>query len=269
MREQRYVTVDDLEVRAAEGSDPLRIIGHPVVYNRWSEDLGGFREMVMPGAATKTLRESDIRVLFNHDPNFVLGRNRADTAVFTEDGTGVRMEDFPPDTTTIRDLVIIPMQRKDITQMSFAFRVVNPEPFDPAPGVRYGDHWEPPKKEGGLWDRTVNEFQMFDGSIVTFPAYTQTDAAVRDQVGLLEGISGLDLRALTALLTRLERGIPTTDTDVDLLNGSIAVLRSYVPSESEPDVGDHSDEPPAGRSVAHLMRLLDLRERELSIPLAN
>lgn len=269
MREQRYVTVDDLEVRAAEGNDPLRIIGHPVVYNRWSEDLGGFREKVEPGAATKTLQEADIRVLFNHDANYVMGRNRADTATFTEDGKGVRMEAFPPDTQTIRDLVIVPMERKDITQMSFAFRIVNPEPFDPEPGVRYGDHWEPPKKQGGLWERTVYEFQMFDASIVTFPAYTQTDAAVRDQVGLLEGISGLDLRALTALLTRLERGIPITDTDIDLLNGSIEVLRSYVPSEPAPVESDHPDELPAGRSVAHLMRLLDLRERELSMSLTH
>src|SRR3990167_11252468 len=200
-REERVVTIEDLEVRAAEGDDPLRIIGHPVVYNRWSEDLGGFREMILPGAAAKTIKESDIRVLFNHDPNFILGRNRAATAEFTEDAKGVRMVNFPPDNPTIRDLVISPLERKDITQMSFAFSVVNPEPFDPQAGVRYGDHWEPPKKDDGLWERTIAEFRMYDGSVVTFPAYPTTDVGVRDSLGLID-IAGLDLHALTAPLTR-------------------------------------------------------------------
>lgn len=263
-REERIVTIEDLEVRAADGTDPLRIIGHPVVYDRWSEDLGGFREKIMPGAATKTIKESDIRVLFNHDPNFVLGRNKAGTATFEEDAKGVRMVNFPPDTDTIRDLVITPMERKDITQMSFAFSVVNPEPMDPQDGVRYGDHWEAPKKSGGLWERFVNEFRMYDGSVVTFPAYPTTDVGVRDSLGLID-IAGLDLRALTALLTRAERGIPLTDADIDLITGSVAVLRSYLPSEPEPIKATIPDEPKAGRSVVHLARLLELRERELSL----
>ena len=81
LREERIVEAD-LEVRAAADGGPLRIIGHPVVYNRWSEDLGGFRERVIHGAATKTIGESDIRVLFNHDVNFILGRNKAGTVSF-------------------------------------------------------------------------------------------------------------------------------------------------------------------------------------------
>lgn len=246
-REERILTVE-LERRDGD-PQPLRIVGHPVVYNRWSEDLGGFRERVLPGAARKTLAESDIRVLFNHDPNFVLGRNKSGTATFLDEPNGVRMEAFPPDTTTVNDLVITPMERKDITQMSFAFRAI-------------ADEWRDPPKPGGLFERDIIEFQMYDASVVTFPAYTQTDAHVR--MGLLSS-AGIDLPALAALLTRAERGLTLLDADVDLLNGSIDALRSYLPAEPEPDEGDHSDDTQAGHDVAHLRRLLDHRSRQLAL----
>lgn len=257
-REERIYTVD-LEVREATDDKPLRIVGHPVVYNRWA-DLGWFKERIAPGSATKTIAESDIRALFNHDPNFVLGRNVAGTMTLADEKKGLRMEAFPPDTQTIRDLVITPMERGDINQMSFAFTVVNPEPFEPDPGVRYGDHWEPPKKEGDPWLRTINEFRMYDASVVTFPAYLQTDAAVRSLVGELDGI-GIDWSALMALLTRAERQIPLTDSDVDLLSGSIAVLRGYLPDE--PVLSEPLAEPLAGRNVAHLRMQLEILEQEL------
>lgn len=252
-REERIVPV---EIERREGDEkPLRIIGHPVVYNRWSEDLGGFVERVLPGAATKTLGESDIRVLFNHDPNYVLGRNVAGTASFTDGAQSVRMEAFPPDTPTVRDLVITPMERGDINQMSFAFRTVRDEWREPADKTnRHG--------ADGLWERDVQEFRMYDGSIVTFPAYTQTDAAVRS-LGLIDG-TGIDFPALTALLIRAERGLSLTDTDVDLLNGSIEVLRSCLPKPG-PDAATTSGELQAGRNVDHLRRLLDLRTRQLAL----
>ena len=253
LREERIVQAD-LEVRAAADGQPLRIIGHPVVYNRWSEDLGGFRERVIHGAATKTIGESDIRVLFNHDVNFILGRNKAGTVDFADTASGMKMDCRPPETDTIRDLVIVPMQRGDLTQMSFAFRTVR-------------DEWrEPPQTlvKDGLWERDVLEFQMYDASIVTFPAYTQTDAAVRDAMGWIDGLAGLDLRTLTATITRLERGIQPTNADLDLLNGSISALRTYLP-DAPAASADHAPEPqagPGGPPVAHLLRLLEHKARE-------
>lgn len=241
-RELRTFTVE-LEHRADDPDKPLRILGHPVVYNRWSEDLGGFRERVLPGAFTKTLAESDIRALFNHDPNIVLGRNMAETLVLEDGPSKLRMEVFPPETDTIRDLVVAPMERGDVDQMSFGFRTVN-------------DEWREPKKLDGLWERDLIEARLFDVSIVTFPAYTQTDAAVRS---VLEGV-GINFPALTSALTRADRGLALTDTDHDLIQASIDVLRSYL-AEPASD-GDHSD-PEAGRTtVAHLRRLLDHKARE-------
>jgi HK97 family phage prohead protease len=253
-REERDVTIEDLEVRAGEGDSPPRIVGHPVVYNRWSEDLGGFREKVMPGALTKTLLESDIRVLFNHDPNIVLGRNKAGTATFTDQASALRMDCTPPDTQTVRDLVLEPMRRGDINQMSFAFRVAGPA------HIRQSTRDVIPAGTGEVWDpdfteRELHSLQMFDGSVVTFPAYVQTDAQVRS----LMTEAGLDFDALTAFMARNKRGISPTSADLDLLHGAIGTLRSYIPSEPEP-VPEPATTPTSdvGRSADHLRTLLAL-----------
>jgi HK97 family phage prohead protease len=253
-REERAFVIEDVEVRAGEGDTPARIIGHPVVYNTWSEDLGGFRERVLPGALTRSLGTHDIRVLFNHDPNFVLGRSKSGTAVFNDQAKGLRMECTPPDTQTVRDLVLEPMRRGDINQMSFAFRVVGDAKrrSDVRDGV--------PPGTGEVWnddytERELHQLQMFDASVVTFPAYVQTDAQVRS----LMSEAGMDFDALTAFLARHQRGITPTSSDIDLLQGSIATLRSYIPSDPEP-----APEPvttptsDVARSADHLRTLLAL-----------
>ncbi len=65
----------------------------------------------------------DVRGLFNHDPNFILGRSAAGTLSLSVDERGLRYDITAPDTQTIRDLVLAPMMRGDINQSSFAFRV--------------------------------------------------------------------------------------------------------------------------------------------------
>lgn len=159
--ERRTYAVQEFRVDQ-ETDAPPKIIGHAALFDSLSENLGGFRERIASGAFAETLKTADIRALFNHDPNFVLGRNKAGTLRLKEDKTGLAIEIDPPETQTARDL-IVSMKRGDINQMSFGFRTVE-------------DRWN---KVDGEWIRTLLEVELFDVSPVTYPAYTQTDVAVR------------------------------------------------------------------------------------------
>jgi HK97 family phage prohead protease len=240
-REERVVHVDDLEARA-EGDTGPTITGHPLVYGKWSQDLGGFRERILPGAAAKTISESDIRALFNHDPNFVIGRTRAGTLELSDTPKGVAMSASPPATSWASDL-LISMRRKDIDQMSFAFTAIR-------------DEWREPKKDGELFERDIAELRMYDVSVVTFPAYVQTDAQVRSVLGG----AGLDFDALAAFLNRAQRGLTPSSSDYDLIEASVAALRSYIPPAPEPAPEPETTQasPDAGRSIGHLRALLAL-----------
>jgi len=160
-KELRSFVLNEFRVDSAEGSAP-KIYGHAAIFNSLSEDLGGFREQIAPGAFAKTLDSADIRALFNHDSNIVLGRNKSGTLRLKEDETGLAIEIDPPDTQAARDL-IVSMKRGDISQMSFGFRTI-------------ADNWA---KVNDTWVRTLLEIDLFDVSPVTYPAYISTDVAVR------------------------------------------------------------------------------------------
>jgi HK97 family phage prohead protease len=136
------------------------------LFDTLSEDLGGFREIIRPGAFADSLAEADVRALFNHDPNVILGRNRAGTLRLSEDAKGLRIEIDPPDTQAARDLMVS-IARGDVTQMSFGFSV--------PPG---GQIWE--KNSLGQVVRTLTTVRLYDVSPVVFPAYPETAVAVRD-----------------------------------------------------------------------------------------
>lgn len=80
------------EVRAEQqGEQPMRIIGYGSVFNSRSEPLWGFREIIKPGAFDDVLGD-DIRGLFNHDPNFILGRSTSGTLNVSVDDKGLRYD---------------------------------------------------------------------------------------------------------------------------------------------------------------------------------
>lgn len=164
--ERRNFAVEGLRIEKREGSTAATLRGHAAVFNSLSEDLGGFREQIMPGAFATALQTDDIRALWNHDPNFVLGRNLSKTLTLSEDVRGLAFEIQLPDTQTIRDLVVAPIERGDVSAMSFGFGV--------RPG---GQDWA--KNDAGQNIRTLKNVRLFDISPVTFPAYSATDVAVR------------------------------------------------------------------------------------------
>lgn len=142
-----------------------RVSGYAALFGSLSEDLGGFTELIAPGAFQNALLTSDVRALFNHDPNYVLGRVRSGTLQVAEDARGLRIEASPPDVQWARDLTVS-IRRGDVDQMSFGFRV--------APG---GDEWV---YSDEAVTRTITRVQdLLDVSVVTYPAYPDTTAAVR------------------------------------------------------------------------------------------
>lgn len=157
-----------VELRAKEGSTPT-IVGHAAVFNT-ETDLGYFSEQVAPGAFTRAIQEDDVRALWNHDANYVLGRNVAGTLRLSEDSTGLAVEIDPPDTQWARDLVTS-MSRGDVNQMSFGFQVIS-------------EKWEARKRKTDL--RTICECRLFDVSPVTYAAYDTTDVGVSSAQEVLE-----------------------------------------------------------------------------------
>lgn len=154
------------EVRVDSTGDKPTIRGYAAVFNQLSEDLGGFREQLSTGAFTDAMSNSDVRALINHDPNLVLGRNKAGTLAMREDTAGLFVEITPPDTQAARDLVEL-MTRGDVNQMSFAFTVAKEDQTWTRDGT-------------GPWLRTIKKIsRLYDVSVVTYPAYAQTSAAVR------------------------------------------------------------------------------------------
>jgi uncharacterized protein len=161
--ERRVIGVAAGELRVVAADKVSKIAGHAAKFDVLSEDLGGFRERIAPGAFAKSIQSSDIRALFNHDANIVLGRNKSGTLRLSEDSAGLAYEVDAPDTQLVRDMVLSPISRGDVTQCSFGFYTID-------------DKWA---KVDGEWIRTLLECDLLDVSPVTYPAYPQTEVAVR------------------------------------------------------------------------------------------
>mgnify|MGYP003110651001 FL=1 len=157
--EKRFFQV---ETRLAKKGKRNIVSGHAAVFNDLSEDLGGFREKINPDAFDGVL-ENDVRVFFNHDPNFLLARSSSGTLKLSVDEKGLMYSFDVPDTTAGRDL-LVSMKRGDITQSSFAFQVES-------------DSWNTTSK-GEI--RTIEKVsRLFDVSPVSIPAYpTANDLAI-------------------------------------------------------------------------------------------
>lgn len=160
--ERRAFPTQELRAEGGQDSAPAMIVGYAAVFGQYSNDLGGFREMIRPGAFANTILMDDVRALFNHDSNYVLGRNRAGTLRLVEDERGLRIEIDPPDAQWARDLMVS-VRRGDVSQMSFQFVVEE-------------DAWQ--QDGDGLVTRELIRVKLFDVSPVTFPAYPQTSAQV-------------------------------------------------------------------------------------------
>jgi HK97 family phage prohead protease len=152
------------EVRAEPRQDGegRKLVGYAALFNTPADIAGMFREQIAPGAFSEAIGRDDVRALVNHDANMVLGRNKANTLRMSEDEKGLRVEIDMPDTQMARDLGVS-MERGDINQMSFGF-IARQQEWD--------DDEDPPL-------RTIRAAELFDVSVVTYPAYEETEVGLR------------------------------------------------------------------------------------------
>ncbi|MDM4761890.1 HK97 family phage prohead protease [Galbitalea sp. SE-J8] len=152
-----------VEFRASD-SGPGTLVGYAATYNRYSQNLGGFVELVMPGAFAKSLAdENPVLCRYNHDDNWLLGTTAAGTLRLLDDNTGLGYECDLPDTTAGRDVAVL-ARRGDVQRSSFAFRTIE-------------DDWD--VTEQGFPVRKLISARLFDTAPVNTPAYLDTSSAVR------------------------------------------------------------------------------------------
>lgn len=165
--ERRFVTGGELRATKAD-----RIEGYCAVFNSPSADLGGFTEIIRPGAFSRAIRENqDVLCLFNHNPSAVLGRTRSGTLRLSQDRVGLYFECDTPGSQIGRDVHTL-IQRGDISSCSFSFSAAS-------------DDWSRDFKQRQLLD-----VDLFDVSPVTFPAYPATSVDARSlwPEGLPQGV---------------------------------------------------------------------------------
>lgn len=153
-------------VKRAEG-DSRRVEGMAVVFDSWSEDLGGFREKIDPNALDGVIERSDVFALLDHRRDRgILGRCKRGDQVslqleVREDGLHYAFE--APET-ELGNEVLSCLERGEIDGSSFAFTVLE-------------DSWE---RVGDEYQRTITKIdQLYDVSPVYSPAYSATTCDLR------------------------------------------------------------------------------------------
>ena len=239
--ERRTFTVRDVEARQAEDGT-MRLSGYAAVFNDSSVPLP-FKESIAPGAFRKTLSETpDVRLLINHE-GLPLARTKNGTMTLTEDDRGLLFNAEIADTQEGRDIYKL-VQRGDVDQMSFAFRVIRQK-------------WSEDRSR-----RVLTEVSLADGdvSVVTYPAYPTTTVeareALRSAIDALKEGRALDGESTLVINTILEKvsdsyeSLEEGKTMLEVLLG-LNTLEPTVEVE-EPEVELEPTDMPvdAGRSIS-------------------
>ena len=168
---------DDLEQNPSPGeakTNNRTVEGYAAIFNSTTTIGGWFDEMIEPGAFTEALQTSDIRALFNHDPNYILARSTAGTLEVTEDDKGLFYRFEVPNTNFGNDFLEM-LRRGDVSQSSFAFTIAK-------------QRWEEDKTgEEEKYKRIIEKVEeIYDVSPVTYPAYPETSVSSRSKAQELQ-----------------------------------------------------------------------------------
>lgn len=221
--ERRTFTVRDVEARQAEDGT-MRLAGYAAVFDDPSVPLP-FVERIAAGAFRKTLSETpDVRLLINHE-GLPLARTKNGTLILSEDSRGLYMDAEIADTTEGRDLYKL-VERGDVDQMSFAFRVIRQK-------------WSEDRSQ-----RTLIELSLADGdvSIVTYPAYPTTTVEARETLmraiqSIKEGraLDGESLMVVQAVLDKVTEAYDYLEEGKSMMEELVGINSPEMPEEVMPE----------------------------------
>lgn len=156
----------DFTVRSKEDDDSRYLEGYFIRFNEETELWPGAYEEVSPEAVKKSLKDNDIRCLFNHDTSIVLGRTGNNTLELKTDNTGLfgRVKINPNDKQAMDILARI--ERGDINACSFGFNIISEEVQN---------------RDDGTVKFVLKEIDLHEVSPVTFPAYPTTSIEARQR----------------------------------------------------------------------------------------
>ena len=216
----------EFEVRDLEDGG-MSFSGYASVFNSRSENLGGFTEVVAPGAFSRSLKSrNNMFLLYDHNPANVLASTRAGTMRLTEDSHGLYVEADIAPTSLGKDMATL-IRRGDLDSMSFGFSVIR-------------DSWNDAGDE-----RTLHAVRLAEVSVVASPAYVATAGTVAVRgLSKIAKRAGVDSDELADVLLKLEEGANMTLEEVDLLSKVVNELNpesGSVEEEVKSDAGEEVD----------------------------
>lgn len=193
---------------------PGTLVGYASVFGPLSGDLGDFREKIAPGAFDRALAASDVRALVNHDPNMLIGRQKAGTLRMVVDQLGLRYEVDLPDSPLGRDTAEA-IRRGDLDGCSFSFTTER-------------DAWD---YSGEVPIRTVLAVRdLYDVGPVAFPAYADTRVAMRSLDAARAAASPANAPGIPENATEsAENGTEVPEFDLESLKTRLALAEAFLP----------------------------------------
>jgi phage prohead protease, HK97 family len=156
--------IQDLKIRAEQEGQPKMIEGYFAKFNQETELFPGVIEKINP-TAFKNIK-GDIKALTDHDSRLVLGRTTSNTLILSVDDVGLRGTIIINDNDQDAVNLYARVQRGDVDQCSFGF-IINDEEYE--------------HRSDGTTVITLNDVDLKEVSVCTFPAYPQTSVSARKQ----------------------------------------------------------------------------------------
>lgn len=233
-REERAATLSNIELRTAD-DHVLKFEGRAAVFDEWTEihDMfGSFEERVQRGAFRKVLQNADVRFRSLDHDGLPLARTASGTMTLRESAKGLEVSADLDQRQHVANDLAIAIERGDVSQMSFAFRVGK-------------DIWEH-DEDSDTAKRTIVEFSdLFDVSPVTFPAYEGTTAGMRACGMTLADDSGeVDSERLWTLANKIFAGdITPSQEERGVIDAAFSRINIVSPWMAEQAARAYAQEP--------------------------